>query len=65
MDDESDAIPPIHIDDLIAQLKLSKQQAERGECVSGAEVLAELRVLFETHFPSYVRRESKAGHFSG
>jgi hypothetical protein len=34
MEDESDAIPPIHIDDLIAELTLSKQQVERGECFS-------------------------------
>jgi hypothetical protein len=65
MEDESDAIPPIHIDDLIAQIMLSKQQVERGEVVSAAEVLAEMRARFEARFPSHVRRERKAGHFSG
>ncbi len=65
MEDESDAIPPIHIDELLAQLWESKAQAERGEGRPGSEILAEMDARFQKQFPTYSKRERKAGRFTG
>jgi hypothetical protein len=57
MEEESVAPPPIHIDDLIAQLLESKSQAERGEGRPADEILAEMEARFQKRFPSFTPRE--------
>jgi len=61
MENEADALPPIHIDDLIAQLTESKAQAERGEGRPGNEILAELEARFQKRFPAHAKPALKAG----
>ncbi|WP_284255907.1 hypothetical protein [Acidocella aquatica] len=45
MEDESLAVPPIHIDDLMTSLARSKDQAARDEGRSGGDILAEARAM--------------------
>jgi hypothetical protein len=62
MDDSYQPGPPLDEAELIERIKLSIAQAERGEVVSVAEMLAKARAEFNTLFPhARSNKKSKTG----